>query len=85
MKFAIIGLIIEWHETLGNSLMNLSRVESSTTGLKMFASADEEIKHKHEIQSFINLIKVYDKTYRLKSIISSSIYSCLQYFLRCAF
>ena len=54
MKFAIIGLIIEWHETLGNSLMNLSRVESSTTGLKMFASADEEIKHKHEINSFIN-------------------------------
>ena len=34
--------------------MNLSRVESSTTGLKMFASADEEIKHKHEIKSFIN-------------------------------
>ena len=54
MKFAIIGLIIEWQETLGNSLMNLSRVESSTTGLKMFASADEEIKHKHEIKSFIN-------------------------------
>ena len=34
--------------------MNLSRVESSTTRLKMFASADEEIKHKHEIISFIN-------------------------------
>ena len=54
MKFTII--IIELHETLGYSLLiiNLSRVESSTTGLKMFASADEEIKHKHEIKSFIN-------------------------------
>ena len=49
MKYTIIGLIIEWHETIGYSLLNLSRVESSTTGLEMFARADEEIKHKHEI------------------------------------
>ena len=54
MKYTILGLIIEWHITLGYSFIILSRVESSTTGLEMFARADEEIKHKHEIERFIN-------------------------------
>ena len=56
MKYTIIGLIIEWHETIGYSLINLSRVESSTLGLEMFARADEEIKHKYEIKRFINVM-----------------------------